>query len=100
MPKYITTDFLRKHSRIDAAEDEDEYLTQCADAAEATLARDLQADSLDDLADSSGQLPADLRQALLMLAATSYENRETESPVQMHADPYYWHLIRTYIKFR
>lgn len=96
MSKYITTDFFRAHSRITA--DNEEYLQQCIDAAEDTLRCDLQRDSLEEL-EKDGNLPASLIQAVLMLAGTNYENRETEAPVQMSADPHYWHLIKSYIKY-
>lgn len=99
MPKYVTIDFFKTHSRIDAT-GEEEYLGQCIDAAEDTLARDLQVDDLKKLERADGTFPPALKQAILMLAGTSYENRETEGPAQMHADPHYWHLIRTYIKYR
>ena len=98
MSKYITTEFFKHHSRINA--DDDEYLDQCLDAAEDTLRQDLQVDGLTEVANSDGTLPASLRQGVLMLAGANYENRESESPVQMHADPHYWHLINRYIKYK
>lgn len=99
MPKYVTVDFFRQHSRIDT-EGEDEYLAQCIDAAEDTVARDLQVADLSALADSGGKIPASIKQAVLMLAGTNFENRENEAPVQMHADPHYWHLVRPYIQYK
>lgn len=99
MPTYVTIDFFRQHSRLDTT-GEDEYLSQCIDAAEATLARDLQVDDLSTVCDGDGTLPAGLKQAVLMLAGTSYENRESEVPVQMRPDPHYWHLIRSYIHYK
>ena len=81
MGKYITTAFLREHSRIDTADASEEYL-----------------ESLDEVA-KDGKLPGDLMRAGLMLAATAYENRETESPTQLHPDPFYWHLVRRHVKY-
>ena len=116
MGKYITTAFLREHSRIDADDASEEYLEQCIATAEAALAKDLQVESLksvetltdsdvldqygDSIPTGSGKLPGDLQRALLMLAATAYENRETESPTQLHPDPFYWHLVRRHVKYR
>ena len=115
MGKYITTAFLREHSRIDADDASEEYLEQCIATAEAALAKDLQVESLksvetltdsdvldqygDPIPTGSGKLPGDLQRALLMLAATAYENRETESPTQLHPDPFYWHLVRRHVKY-
>lgn len=98
MGKYLTTAFLREHSRIDADDASEEYLEQCISTAEAALAKDLQVCSLDEVA-KDGALPGDLMRAGLMLAATAYENRETESPTQLHPDPFYWHLVRRHVKY-
>lgn len=98
MSSYVTIDFFKKHSRINS--DDDEYLEQCIDAAEDTLRQDLQVDDLKDVLKDDGTLPAALKQGLLMLAGANYENREAESPVQLHADPHYWHLINRYIKYK
>lgn len=98
MGKYLTTAFLREHSRIDADDASEEYLEQCISTAEAALAKDLQVESLDEVA-KDGALPGDLMRAGLMLAATAYENRETESPTQLHPDPFYWHLVIRHVKY-
>ena len=99
MSKYISTSFLREHSRIDSDDASEEYLEHTISAAEGLLARDLQRDSLEEL-EQDGNLPESLRRAILMLAGAMYENRESESPVDLKPDPLYWHLIASWVKYR
>ncbi len=99
MSKYITTSFFREHSRINSDDASEEYLEHTISAAEGLLARDLQRDSLEEV-EQDGELPEPLKRAILMLAGAMYENRESESPVDLKPDPLYWHLIVSWIKYR
>lgn len=97
---YVTPAMMREHSRVDAGNASDEYLEMLTGAAEETVAWILQVDSLSDVAYDSGALPAPLVQAIMMLAATLYENRESEAPVEMHPSPAFERMVRTYVRYK
>lgn len=125
---YITVDFVKKHTRIDV--EDEELMQQYIEAAEDLLKELLQVDSLAvfeenpiasgvekangrllnyggdapllniDPTAERGALPARLRQALLMLAGTMYENRESLSPVQLHGNPYFASIVNLAKKYK
>ena len=107
MSEYVSVAMLKEHSRIDYSDCTDEYLGQLIDAAESSLAMWLQ---VSDLATGNaddgtpmvreGNLDASLAQAILMLAAASYENRESVNPVQMYTNPAFLILTRPWVNHR
>lgn len=107
MSQYVNTDLLKEHSKIDYADCSDEYLEQLIDSAESVLCRRLQ---VSDLATGKapdgtpmvkeGRLDPSLVQALLMLAGTSYENRESENPIQLYMNPHFAMLIERWVNYK
>ncbi len=107
MSEYVTIDLLKEHSRIDYADCSDKYLEQLIDSAEDTLARHLQ---VTDLATGKapdgtamvkdGKLNPALVQAVLMLAGSEYENRESENPVQLYMNPHFAMLTERWINYK
>lgn len=82
MPRYIDVDSAIHFSRLRYASDLDkEEVTQFIDAAEQTL-------------------PADLRQALLILTGDNYRERESVSAAQLYRSPHYWHLIYAHVNYQ
>lgn len=104
MSEYVSTTMLKEHSRIDYSECSDEYLEQLIDASESMLCRHLQVASLSTgSADDGtpmvvyGRLDHALVQAILMLAAAAYENRESVNPVQMYINPLFGELVGCWV---
>ena len=104
MSEYVSVAMLKEHSRMDYSDCSDEYLGQLVDAAESSLVRWLQVSDLaTGKADDGtpmvreGNLDASLVQAVLMLAAASYENRESVNPVQMYTNPTFVMLTRPWV---
>lgn len=104
MSEYVSVATLKEHSRIDFSECSDEYLMQLIDAAESSLRMWLQVDDLaTGMANNGtpmvheGNLDASLVQAILMLAAASYENRESVNPVMMYTNPVFIQLTRPWV---
>lgn len=100
MPRYIDADAAIRFSRLRYASDLDkEEVSQFIDAAEQTLAADLQITDLKEMEKADGTLPADLVQALLILTGDNYRERESISAAQLYKSPYYWHLIYSHVKY-
>ena len=100
MPRYIDVESAIHFSRLRYASDLDkEEIAQFIDAAEQTLAADLQVDDLKELETAPGALPADLRQALLILTGDNYRERESLSAAQLYKSPHYWHLIYAHVNY-
>lgn len=100
MGVYVTAAMLREHSRIDSSAATDGYLDHIAGAAEAAVARVLQRDSLSEVAYDNGLLPEDVLHCVMMLAATLYENRESEAPVDMRPSPAFVSMLKPYKKYK
>lgn len=101
MPRYIDVDSVIHFSRLRYASDLDkEEVAQFIDAAEQTLASDLQVSDLKELETAPGALPADLRQALLILTGDNYRERESVSAAQLYRSPHYWHLIYAHVNYQ
>lgn len=77
----------KKHVRADDFTDDDELMQHYVDAAEAHViqATNRTADELQQL--GSGEYPAQLKQAVLLLAGHWYNQRESVAGVQMHEVP-------------
>ena len=104
MSEYVSVAMLKEHSRIDYSECSDEYLEQLIAASESLLRMRLQvADLSTGTADDGtpmvrdGNLDPSLSQAVLMLASTAYENRESVNPVQMHMNPHFAMLTERWV---
>ena len=52
-----------------------------------------------ELETAPGALPADLRQALLILTGDNYRERESVSAAQLYRSPHYWHLIYAHVNY-
>lgn len=107
MSEYVSVEMLKEHSRIDYSDCSDEYLAQLIDASESMLCRRLQ---VSDLATGkatdgtpmvrSGNLDPALVQAVLMLSAAAYENRESVNPVQMYMNPHFAMLTERWVNYK
>ena len=83
----VDLDLFKKHVRADDFSDDDAYMLHLLDAAEAAVvdATDRTRDELDAI--GGGALPVQLVQAIMMLAAHWYNQRESVAAVQMHEVP-------------
>lgn len=99
-PRYLTAEAAVHFSRLRHSSDLDmEEVAQFICAAERTLANDLQVADLSQFETADGELPADLRQALLILTGDNYRERESLSAAQLYKSPHYWHLIYSYVDY-
>lgn len=99
MAKYITVDIFKKHSYISPEANEDEYLDHLLRTAEGNVQAFLQRD-LSKYTDADGSLPDDISHAILLRAATLYENREPDAAVQMRpVSGTYYELLVPYRNF-
>lgn len=96
--KYLTLDYIKKHSRIDF-DDDDELLTLYAEAAE-TATLNYIGRSLEELKDENGGIvPAPVFEATLMIVDNLYQQRSPSSSMQLYTVPYTFdYLIRPYMK--
>ena len=83
----VSLALFKKHVRADDFTDDDELMQHYVDAAEAHViqATNRTADELQQL--GSGEYPAQLKQAVLLLAGHWYNQRESVAGVQMHEVP-------------
>jgi len=74
---YITVDEVKKHLNInDTFTEDDNYISALILACEGAIAKHLNV-YLTDLEDDKGDIPAPLKQALLLLVGNYYANRES-----------------------
>lgn len=96
---YLTLQQVKKHLNIDHNED-DQYLADLITVAEDAVRNDLNLNSLSEIEDNAGMLPASVIQAMLLLVGTLYANRESVTygtpNVVPHAYQYLLALNRTY----
>ena len=95
--KFLSLEFIKKHSRIDF-DCEDDLLEMYADAAEETMAQILgrgnDAEELvESLTEQYGKIPAPIYQAGLLLVDNSYTHRSPSTPQQMYAVPYGFDIL-------
>lgn len=95
----VSLALFKKHVRADDFADDDVYLEHLLEAAEQSVVTSTNR-SIDELtADNAGELPAALQQAVMMLAAHWYNQRESVAGVQMHQVPDSLQaLVRPYCK--
>ena len=98
---YLTIDDVKKHLYIDH-NDEDKYLADLITCAEDAVKTDLNLDSLCEIEDETGMLPASVLHAMLLLIGSLYANRESVTYGTPHTVPHsYQYLLdlnRQYIK--
>lgn len=82
----VSLALFKKHVRADDFADDDEYLTHLLEAAEEAVLTATNR-SEEELLEISGYFPSPLKQAIMMLAAHWYNQRESVSSVQMHEVP-------------
>lgn len=82
----VSIDLFKKHVRADDFSDDDEILEQYLGAAEESVGKYLNRD-ITELSDGSGNLPKSVVQAILMLAAHWYNQRESVSAASMQEVP-------------
>ena len=79
---------IKKHINVDSDYiDDDEYIEQLIFAAELAVQNHIQT-KLDDLEDEEGEIPYTIKQAIIMLVAQWYANREPVSFVYAHTIPF------------
>lgn len=80
-------ELFKKHVRADDFTEDDKYLQHLLDAAEESVvkATNRTREELEDM--GGGKLPTPIMQAVLMLGAHWYNQRESASTVQMHSVP-------------
>lgn len=95
--KWLTLEYIKKHSRIDF-DCEDDLLEMYGDSAEDTVLNVCNR-TYDDLVEVYGHIPAPLYHAALLLVDNSYQNRTPASPQQLYAVPYGFDLlVKPYMK--
>lgn len=95
--KYLTTEHIRQHLRIDAV-DEDAVLELYGSAAEDTVLN-LCNRTIDDVIANYGGVPDPIRQATLLLVGISYQHREPASTMNVSQVPYTFDiLLKPYIR--
>lgn len=96
---YLDLSTIKQHLYIDH-NDDDRYLCDLESVAEDAVRADLNLDSLEEIEDEKGMLPASVIQAMLLLVGTLYANRESVSygsPVKVpHTYDYLLSLHRIY----
>ncbi len=91
---YITLDQAKKHLNLESEFiDDDAYIDSLSEAAEGKVALDICRD-LKDLEDEDGDIPAPLRQAVLLQIGDFYASREdTVYGVIVHSTKAYQNLV-------
>ena len=98
---YLTIDDVKKHLYIDH-DDDNRYIADLITVAEDAVKTDLNLDSLCEIEDETGMLPASVIQAMLLLIGTLYANRESVTYGTPHTVPHSYDFLidlnRKYIK--
>lgn len=98
---YLTIDDVKKHLYIDH-DDDNRYIADLITVAEDAVKTDLNLDSLCEIEDETGMLPASVLHAMLLLVGSLYSNRESVTYGTPHTVPhsyeYLLDLNRKYIK--
>lgn len=93
---YLSLDDVKRHLIIDHCDD-DKYLADLITVAEDAVKTDLNLNSLCEIEDETGMLPASVIQAMLLLIGTLYSNRESVTYGTPHTVPHsYEFLISLY----
>ena len=95
----LDLDLLKKHVRADDFSDDDQYLAHLLEAAKQYVCTATNRNSEELVDAKTGELPATLQHAVLLIAGHWYNQREAVSGVQMAEVPYTIHaLIKPYRK--
>lgn len=98
---YLTIDDVKRHLYIDH-DDDNKLIADLITVAEDAVKTDLNLDSLCEIEDETGMLPASVLHAMLLLIGTLYSNRESVTYGTPHTVPhsyeYLLDLNRQYIK--
>ena len=93
---YLSLADVKRHLIIDH-NDDDKYLADLITVAEDAVKTDLNLNSLCEIEDETGMLPASVIQAMLLLIGTLYANRESVTYGTPHTVPHsYEFLISLY----
>lgn len=93
---YLDLSTIKQHLYIDH-NDEDRYLCDLETVAEDAVKTDLNLNSLSELEDETGMLPASVLHAMLLLIGSLYSNRESVTYGTPHTVPHsYDFLISLY----
>lgn len=96
--KFLTLDYIQKHSRIDGS-CEAEVLNLYGEAAEETVLNYIGLSYDELLQKYSGKVPKPIVQAALMLVDTSYQYRSPITPGNVSLVPYTFDLLlKPYVK--
>lgn len=83
----VDLELFKKHTRVDF-DDDDDYLVYLLESAEERVIKDTNR-TVEELSSmNGGNFPSSLKQAIMLLAAHWYNQREAVSSVQMAAVPY------------
>ena len=97
MARYTTVEYFKHHSYVNPQGCEDDYIEALLDASEVHTEKILQR-KLEKYADAEGNLPSDLAHAIIVYAATQFENREAVSPAEIRKVPMsYFDMVVPYI---
>lgn len=98
---YIQLNKIKKHLNLDTQfTDDDNYLLSLEDVAEKVVEANIDT-KLDKLEDGEGAIPSPLIQAMLLIIANFYANRESVAFAQTHEVPKsYQYLIDLYRNYR
>ncbi|MCF2604778.1 phage gp6-like head-tail connector protein [Parabacteroides distasonis] len=97
----LTLEEVKAQCRIDQHyHEEDNYLYDLIEAAEENVAQRIRYNNIEE-AFPDGSLPPSVRQAIKIVAANLYENRESIAPVQLHnvPDSFFDSLIGPYVRY-
>lgn len=83
----VSLALFKKHVRADDFADDDEYLDHLLAAAEVSVITATNRTEQELTDGNAGKFPVPLKQAIMMLAAHWYNQRESVSSVQMHEVP-------------
>lgn len=84
----VTLALFKKHVRADDFADDDDLLQHYLSAAEAAVIRETHRSETELAEIGGGTVPPTIGQAVMMLAAHWYNQRESVAGVQMHEVPY------------
>lgn len=94
---YVTLELVKRHLIVEESyTDDDAYIEQLIEAAEAVVSKDV-CDTLKNLEDEQGRIPAPLCQCVLLMVGNLYSNRESVAFAQAYEVPLsYKHLVGLY----
>lgn len=96
--KHVSLELVKSHINVENSfTDDDAYITSLIEAAEAVVSNDI-CEDLEDLAQKNGgDVPAGLRQCILLMVGNFYANREPVAFAQCSEVPLaYKHIVSQY----